>query len=92
MQILSVFMDFFVQFQVPLMITPGNRETEPQGSMPNKLIHAAYNARYPMPQDPERIQTQAHQGYYNPNDSGLGVNTPATRQTLRAMYTMLELL
>ena len=65
-----------MRLQVPTMTNPGNHETEPQGNPPNKMLHAAFNARYPSPQNPTVIPTQTHQGYCNPNDSGLGVNNP----------------
>ena len=64
-------------FQVPVMTTPGNHEIEPQGGL-NKTIHTAYNYRYPMPQYPDLFGVRAHQGYCNPDDSGMGVNTPGS--------------
>ena len=40
-----------------------------------------------MPQDPTRIQNRAHQGYCNPNDSGLGVNTPGDQLCKELFFT-----
>ena len=58
--------------QVPILTVAGNHESEPQGDFPSKMVRASYNARYPMPQDSKQIKNCAHQGYCNPNDSGLG--------------------